>query len=302
MQAFYSNGKLLITGEYVVLDGALSLAIPTKYGQSLKVEPIKERHIEWISFDKLNQVWYQGKFVLSDTQAVVPESHDRISAGLSNILNAAMVMNPGFLKNGKGFKVRTEMDFDRDWGLGSSSTLINNMAQWAEIDAFQLLERTIGGSGYDIACARYNTPILYQITDKGPTVKAVDFDPKFKSDLHFVHLNIKRDSQVAVKYYQQSGAVDQTIIDRISELTSAMVQAESLEDFSARVEEHERLISEILKRPTIKAELFSDFPGCIKSLGAWGGDFILVGSKSVVNPYFEEKGFKTIIPYQDMIL
>ena len=32
-QTFYSNGKLLITGEYVVLDGAKALALPTKFGQ-----------------------------------------------------------------------------------------------------------------------------------------------------------------------------------------------------------------------------------------------------------------------------
>ena len=31
---FYSNGKLLITGEYVILDGALSLAVPSLLGQS----------------------------------------------------------------------------------------------------------------------------------------------------------------------------------------------------------------------------------------------------------------------------
>jgi mevalonate kinase len=28
---FYSNGKLLLTGEYLVLDGAKSLALPTKF-------------------------------------------------------------------------------------------------------------------------------------------------------------------------------------------------------------------------------------------------------------------------------
>ena len=37
-KTFYSNGKLLITGEYLVLDGAKALALPTKYGQYLTVE------------------------------------------------------------------------------------------------------------------------------------------------------------------------------------------------------------------------------------------------------------------------
>ena len=47
MQNYYSNGKLLLTGEYVVLDGALSLAIPTRYGQSLTIEPINDSKLIW---------------------------------------------------------------------------------------------------------------------------------------------------------------------------------------------------------------------------------------------------------------
>ena len=57
MQTFYSNGKLLITGEYVVLDGALSLALPTKYGQSLIVESINDQKLVWKSFDEKEDVW-----------------------------------------------------------------------------------------------------------------------------------------------------------------------------------------------------------------------------------------------------
>jgi len=41
----YSNGKLLLTGEYLVLEGATALAVPTKFGQDLKVEKIKEKSI-----------------------------------------------------------------------------------------------------------------------------------------------------------------------------------------------------------------------------------------------------------------
>ena len=40
MDAFYSHGKLLLTGEYLVLDGALALAVPCKLGQSLTVRSI----------------------------------------------------------------------------------------------------------------------------------------------------------------------------------------------------------------------------------------------------------------------
>ena len=46
---FRSHGKLLLTGEYVVLDGALSLAIPTVFGQDLKVENNTFGELHWIS-------------------------------------------------------------------------------------------------------------------------------------------------------------------------------------------------------------------------------------------------------------
>ena len=65
-KTFYSNGKLLISGEYIVLDGAKSLAIPTKYGQYLIVEPIEENRLFWKSFDEQNKLWYQGEFSIKD--------------------------------------------------------------------------------------------------------------------------------------------------------------------------------------------------------------------------------------------
>ena len=47
---FYSNGKLLLTGEYLVLDGANAFAVPTKFGQNLIVEKIVEPQLIWGSF------------------------------------------------------------------------------------------------------------------------------------------------------------------------------------------------------------------------------------------------------------
>ncbi|PIZ07449.1 MAG: GHMP kinase, partial [Flavobacteriaceae bacterium CG_4_10_14_0_8_um_filter_34_31] len=44
---FYGNGKLLLTSEYLVLDGAKALAIPTKYGQYLEVEKLSEKVLLW---------------------------------------------------------------------------------------------------------------------------------------------------------------------------------------------------------------------------------------------------------------
>jgi hypothetical protein len=68
------------------------------------------------------------------------------------------------------------------------------------------------------------------------------------------------------------------------------------------LEEHEAEMSNILEMQTIKESLFPDFNGVIKSLGAWGGDFVMVIAKENPSDYFKERGFKTIVSYTDMIL
>ena len=52
----------------------------------------------------------------------------------------------------------------------------------------------------------------------------------------------------------------------------------------------------------IQERLFADFNGQIKSLGAWGGDFILASGDRQTPSFFEDKGFKTVIAYKDFIL
>jgi hypothetical protein len=59
-QTFYSNGKLLITAEYVVLDGAIALALPTKFGQNLTVEPAHDKGIQWTSYDADGSCWFES--------------------------------------------------------------------------------------------------------------------------------------------------------------------------------------------------------------------------------------------------
>ena len=51
MKTYNANGKLLLTGEYLVLKGALALAIPVRLGQSLTVRHCEERSDEAIQPD-----------------------------------------------------------------------------------------------------------------------------------------------------------------------------------------------------------------------------------------------------------
>jgi len=56
---FYSNGKILITGEYFVLNGALSLAVPTVYGQYLEINDNDSNIINWTSYNKNKEIWFK---------------------------------------------------------------------------------------------------------------------------------------------------------------------------------------------------------------------------------------------------
>lgn len=301
-KTFYSHGKLLVSGEYVVLDGALSLAIPTKYGQSLIVEPIEEHKLSWKSFDENKNVWFENDFELEQGSLIKQTQQDDISNRLVQILNAAKDLNSEFLNKKQGFKIETHLEFPKNWGLGTSSTLINNIAQWTNIDAFKLLEKTFGGSGYDIACAQNNKPITYQIENKSPIVKTVDFAPSFKEHLYFVHLNKKQNSRDGIKHYHDNKENAQSAIQAINAITLEMIRSKTLEHFQSLMVQHETIISKITKQIPVKDLLFKDFDGAIKSLGAWGGDFILVASKNNPSSYFKNKGYKTAVPYTTMAL
>jgi len=301
LETYKSNGKLLLTGEYVVLDGALSLAIPTTFGQTMKVSKLDESKIIWKSFDDKNKIWLNAEFSIENKEiitAFTPENDT--SKRLFEILQAVKLLNPGFLNS--GFEVETKLTFPQDWGLGSSSTLINNIANWAKVDAYRLLEQTFGGSGYDIACAQFNQPITYQLGNNNEKmVKEVAFNPLFKEALYFVYLNKKQNSRDGIAQYKTNVADKTDVIKKLSNITTQLISCSSLGDFNVLLNTHEQLISRIIHQVPVKEKLFSDFKGSIKSLGAWGGDFVLVTSEENPTNYFRRKGYDTLIPYSEMI-
>lgn len=313
MKSFYSHGKLLLTGEYLVLDGALALAVPSIYGQSLNIEKGEDGILKWISLDENGKIWLEAEFNLDNKMIVsslTPQND--ISERLLEILNVAKQLNPEFLTNESGYNITTELGFPKNWGLGTSSTLISNVASWAKIDAYSLLEQTFGGSGYDIACAKATGSLTFQLNkneisrshrnDKEQLITSVDFNPSFKSHIYFVHLNQKQNSRDGIKQYRKNTSDLSSSIARVNIITARMITCNSLDEFQKLMDDHEQLISEIIKETTIKTRLFNDFNGSIKSLGAWGGDFVMVASKDNPTSYFESKGFTTILSYSEMVL
>ena len=301
MKTFYSRGKLLITGEYVVLDGALALAAPVKFGQSLIVKPVNEPKLFWKSIDETGKTWFDGSFSLIKTRIKAVQNND-VSNRLTDILNAAKSLNPDFLNSDSGFHITTELEFPRLWGLGSSSTLINNIASWANVDAYKLLDMTFGGSGYDIACAQNNSAITYQLKGKSRQIKPVDFNPEFRDHLFFIYLNKKQDSRKGISTYNREKRSIKTEISAISKLTTQILNCSELNEFIALITDHEKMIADIIKTNPVKETLFKDYKGAIKSLGAWGGDFILATGNLEDLNYFKNKGYPSILSFKNMLL
>jgi mevalonate kinase len=292
-----------------VLEGATALAVPTKFGQDLSVEKIKEPQLIWGSFTNTGDCWFEAVFELPKLRLVNATfnsdsdgSADFIAETLQDILLETRKLNPEFLKSEQGFLVKTNLTFPRDWGLGTSSTLINNIAQWAKVDAFQLLWNSFSGSGYDIANAKHNTPILYQVNNQQPIVKKVDFTPSFSDQLFFVHLNKKQDSKAGIARFKEKREKINNEIQLVSEISKQLIQEQKLLEFEKLIQEHEKIISSIIELPTVKERLFPDYFGTLKSLGAWGGDFILATGNKDSSQYFIDKGYTTILSYSDMVL
>ena len=298
---FYSNGKLFILGEYYVLEGAKVFALPTKFGQFLNVFPLKTKTVSWKSYDADGSVWYNDEIAVNDILSNNQSSTDKVRNTLIGILHQAHLMNPSILDN-NGFLVETKLTFPRNWGLGTSSTLINNIAQWFQVDAFQLLQKSFGGSGFDIACAQNNTPVTYQIINNNSVVEQVTFNPNFKEHIYFVYLNKKRDSKDAIANFKRKQKNLSEEIQQVSKMTDELLQVQDLQFFIDFFKRYEQNLGEILETPTIQKELFPDFNGLVKSLGGWGGDFVMVASEHNPTEYFKQKGYNIIIPYNDMIL
>ena len=299
-KSFYSNGKLLLTGEYVVLDGATALAIPAKKGQTLTVNNQQENELLWTSFDITGNRWFTARFSL-ETFKILECDTLEVAKKLSKILKETRNLEPKFLSTSQGFQVITELHFPRNWGLGTSSTLINNIAQWAHVDAFKLLQNSFGGSGYDIAAAQHNKPIFYTTENNVPEVQKIHLPWDFTESLFFVHLNHKQDSKEGIARYKEKPATFMQL-EKITDLTKKLLFCYRLSEFEAILNAHEELISEIIGLPTVKEKLFPNFKGSIKSLGAWGGDFVLATGTVKELSYFRKKGYETIIPFKEMML
>ena len=299
---YNSNGKILLTSEYLVLDGALALALPSKLSQTLEVKYTENKNeINWISYDFNGEIWFSECFVISKDKFSYKNKKNKYSDKIISIFNGIEKLNEDAFSN-LGAEFTTRLEFSKNWGLGSSSTLINNLSLWAKIDPYDLLDLTFKGSGYDIACCNKINPITYVKNKNDRIIKDVDFNPPFKENLFIIYLGHKQNTSEAIKNYRSMSNDINNVIKKINSISLSIMKSTTLNEFEKLIVAHEEIISKTINIEPIKKKLFSDYQsGVIKSLGAWGGDFVLVtGNKSNMS-YFSNKGYDEIIPYKDLV-
>lgn len=299
-QTYYAHGKLLLTAEYFVLYGAKAIALPLQYGQRMDVsEGRQDGILSWKAFMQ-EGLWFSCDFSLPKFE-IVNSSDPEKAIILQDAFRAIRQMNPAF-RLGSALDVHTRIDFHNQWGLGSSSTLIANLAEWAGVNAFRLNEMIFNGSGFDIACATADGPIFYR---KKQMPESVTLDYPFLDNLYFIYSGSKKSTRNEVRRFLNGDSVPKQEIDYMDQLSGQIARARKLSDFQKLIAEHEKLVSALLHVPTVKSAFFTDFKGEVKSLGAWGGDFYLVATtledRDVLH-YFKNKGLRVVFPWKELIL
>ncbi len=301
MESFKAFGKFLITAEYLVLYGASGLAIPlTKKYQTLNVLKGFNSKISWTAFDQDNEIWFECTFN-SATLEIIETSNFSNAITLQLILKEARLLNPELLNGISAFV--THMNFSPTWGMGSSSTLISLISQWANLNAYHLQKKIFKGSGYDVACATSASSILYQLEDNLPKVDIVQWSPSYKDNLYFIYLGRKQSTLNEIQKLRQSSklVIEMADILRINQITKSIVECGSLNVFQNLLIEHESIISKYSGMKPVKNLIFPDIDGEVKSLGAWGGDFVLAACNSDPREYLSKKGHFPVLKWSDLI-
>lgn len=302
MQSFYNHGKFLLSGEYFVLKGSKALTVPLRFGQSLTVETIDEPGVIYWKANNNGRNWFDATF--DESFKCISSSDQNMANQLSKILKVINRFNSLVFNPENGLSFFSDTDFDRNWGLGTSSTLYLNLAEWAGIDPYSLHTITDKGSGYDLAVGLEKRPIIYQVNNSKRIVTPANFKPKFSNYLYFGYLGNKTKSEIAVSKFLIK-KFPNNVTQKVTELTLKMADSDNLDEFCKIICQHEHIVSEAIKLKPVKERLFPDFPGEIKSLGAWGGDFVMFAGKMEKQQfvkYFVNKGLEVYFNYDDIVL
>ncbi len=269
----------------------------------MKVKSTRKSDLYWKSYDIDGNEWFSAQISIMDFSSV-KTTDEKKSQYLQKLLKGAVRLNSEFLSKWNGFDVKTTLQFDKNWGLGSSSTLTYLVAQWADVNPLLLHFNISNGSGYDVACAGSDDPITYKLDGDDISYTPIEYAPPFSDKLFFVFTNKKQSSDEAIKYYLKNAKQKKAMVKKLTAITESIISCTTITKFISLITEHESVVAEHMSLEPIKATTFSDFNGGIKSLGAWGGDFILAATpegEEYAKAYFSGKGYDVVVPFGEMI-
>ncbi len=298
---FFANTKLLLTGEYLILHGAEALVLPLVFRQRMTVSDSKTHGLYWESYEN-GKRWFSIRFD-NYFQTI---SSDGKSRFLQQIIESLIAMKPAAKKLFLAKNIRIDANFNMEWGLGSSSTLISLLAQYAGVDAFALHQRISKGSGYDVVAATQDNSFLFARTDCYFTKQNISLNYPFKNHLFFVYTGRKQRTDESLKQFSRISKTElMPFVKEISLLTRKFMSVKELSAFERLVEEHETIIAKATRQPELSHKLFPDLNGVAKSLGAWGGDFMLLtwrDTEAALQKYLQGKNLNTFFPWEKIVL
>jgi mevalonate kinase len=291
---YFAPGKLLLSGEYAVLDGAKAISCPSHQGQFLELHKTQNPStIEWQALTEDAYCWLN---IVLTTHGEILETNDLPKAELIRalLLDAFNQNIPG------GLRVECQLDFKREWGLGSSSTLITLLAAWANKDAMELFFRHLTGSGYDVATALEKRTICYQlIAPKQAKWEAVQL-PSIVKKTYFLYLGEKQISSTEVLRYDRLEK-QPALVNAITQLSDALLSIQSDVELIDWMAEHERITGLLIQQESHRNRRFPKLQGGFKSLGAWGGDFVWIMPLANDLAYLKGLGYTEIFPFEQML-
>ncbi len=292
---YWASGKLLLFGEYLVLKGSKSLAIPLRYGQQMNVTSNKFGKINWLSEVK-GVEWFSARF--SKELALIETNDTKIASTLLHLLQRIKSEKPSLFSD--GLNICLNADFSLEWGFGSSSTLISLLSQWSGIDPYLLLYNSFGGSGYDVACATAHSPIVFE--KERNVAMEIELAHSITSKLLFVYSGKKQKSKSEVLRFKEID-ISASQKDEMNQIISEVIACNEIEELERLINQSEKLLSELLLLEQIKISTFNDYEYSIKSLGAWGGDFFMATyrNENAARDYFSRKGYEVQFNYDQII-
>ncbi|MFM7379900.1 MAG: hypothetical protein ACKO2X_02190, partial [Bacteroidota bacterium] len=216
----------------------------------------------------------------------------------------------------EGLTVKTQLDFARSWGLGSSSTALALLAQWLGVDARHLYALTTNGSGYDLEVAMQNSSILFRLPEGRPITNSLSAAPlepivqpiPYRSPqgggLWLVDPGGKQISAKEVVRYRNLDTNQRlACVEKISSLSIALATCQDVNMMMDCFEQHDVVLEKLLGQPCLQRSAGNGFPGRLKSLGAWGGDLFLAVSPSSEDAlhWLENQANWSIYPFEQLI-